>query len=93
MTDLSQVYATAIASAISGLFRSEEDDGNSLYHYDLDTLDATKFFTGFVVAGTVLFNQLTDDNKSGLDFTYICNRLMVQLMMQNNGQGGEKIGA
>jgi len=75
-------YAAAITDAILSLFKDEEDGGNSVYHFKLDEIDATKFFTGMVVGCCYVFNKLTGDNKSYLEFTHICNHLIVQELIK-----------
>ena len=76
-------YAIAVRNALLNLFRDEEHQDNQ-YHFDLNEVDATKFFTGIIVACSVLYNDLTSDHKAALDFTYIANKLIVQWMMDGD---------
>jgi len=74
-------YAMAVADSIMSLFRDDED-GNPHYHYDMEEIDATKFFTGMVMGCAYVFNKLTGEEKNFLEFTHICNQLIVQHMLQ-----------
>lgn len=84
--ELTAEYTMAITESILSLFKDEDDGGNSHYRYDLDKIDATKFFTGMVMACAYVFNKLTDDDKNFLEFTHLCNQLIVQHMMTNLGR-------
>jgi len=81
-TNKEQEYALAITDAILGIFRDEED-GCQLHHYDLNEIDATKFFTGMIMACGLIFNKITGDYKTPLEFTYLANQLIVQYMMED----------
>jgi len=76
-------YALAVADSILSLFKDEEDGGNPIYHYKLDEIDATKFFTGMVKGCGYVYNRLTGDNKNFLEFTYLCNQLIVQDILED----------
>lgn len=76
-------YGIAVCDAILSLFRDEENDGNPNFHYDLDKIDATEFFTGVVLGCNLLYNQLTNDNKNILEFSYLVNHLAVQHLIDN----------
>ena len=75
--------ALAIADSILSLFRDEENGGNPNFHYDLSEIDATEFFTSMVMGCNFVFNELTKSEKNNLEFTYICNQLIVQDILQN----------
>jgi hypothetical protein len=83
MNKKTQEYAIAVAESIMGLFRDEEENGNMLYHYDLDKIDATDFFTGMIIGCNIVFGQLTEQDKNNLEFTYLCNQLIVQQMLED----------
>lgn len=70
--------AIAVADSILSLFRDEEDGGNPNFHYELSETDATEFFTAMVKGCNLVFNRLTNIEKSNLEFTYLCNQLIVQ---------------
>lgn len=75
----------AVTDSILSLFRDEEDGGNPNYHFELSEIDATEFFTSMVYGCNFVFNQLTNIEKNGLEFTHICNQLVVQDMLRANG--------
>lgn len=75
--------AIAVADGILSLFRDEEDGGNPNFHYELPEIDATEFFTAMVIGCNLVFQQLTKIEKSNLEFTYLCNQLIVQDMIKN----------
>jgi hypothetical protein len=76
-------YAIAVAESIMGLFKDEEDGGNMIYHYDLEKINATDFFTGMIKGCNIVFAQLTDQQKNNLEFTHLCNHLIVQDLLEN----------
>lgn len=73
----------AVADSILSLFRDEEDGGNPSFHCDLTKIDATEFFTSMIKGCNLVFNELTKMKKNSLEFTHICNQLIVQDMLQN----------
>lgn len=75
--------AIAVADSILSLFRDEEDGGNPNFHYKLEDIDATEFFTAMVIGCNFVFHQLTKIEKSNLEFTYLCNQLIVQDLLKN----------
>lgn len=82
--DKKEEMAIAVADSILSLFRDEEDGGNPNFHYELAEIDATEFFTSMVMGCNFVFNQLTNSEKNGLEFTHICNQLIVQDMLEQN---------
>lgn len=82
--DKTTQYAMAVSDAILSLFRDEEDDGNYHFHFELEDVDATKFFTGMIIGCNLVFNKLTQEQKNNLEFTHICNQLVVQDMLSKN---------
>ena len=78
-------YASLINSAIFNLFRNEEEQ--EYCHLEFKELtennNCTEFFIGFLKAGTVIFNELTDSNKNNLEFSHILNHLCVQDLLNN----------
>jgi len=77
-------YAMVIIDSISSLFRNDGESSSSRFHVDLNKMDVVKFFTGMVIGCTHVYNYLTKDNKTALEFTYVCNQLIVQHMVQNS---------
>lgn len=75
-------YAATITDTLLSLV--DPDNENSLY--DLDKIDATKFFTGMVQACAVVYSRLTGDYKTFLEFTHLANALIVQELMKDNGE-------
>jgi len=67
-------YIVHIHDAIMGLF--EVDRESSIL--DPNEVDGTQFFTAYVKAGNLLYDQLTGNNISHLDFTHLLNNLIVQ---------------
>lgn len=78
-------YAVAVADSILSLFIDEEDGGNPNFHFTLSEIDATEFFTSIIKGCNVVYSKLTNDEKSNLEFTYLCNNLIVQDMLIENG--------
>lgn len=70
-------YVYEIMSAVQGLFDEEAET----FKYDINDVDGTKFFTAYVQAGAMLFNQFTGNSKNGLEFSYLANQLIVQDML------------
>lgn len=75
----------AVADSILSLFRDEENGGNPNFHYDLTEIDATTFFMSMIFGCNFVFNELTNSEKNSLEFTHICNQLIVQDMLKENG--------
>lgn len=77
-------YASQIESTLLNLFKDEENIEPC--HIDLKELEqgdnGVEFFIGYLKAGTLLFNQLTGDNKNNLGFTHILNQLCVQDLLK-----------
>jgi hypothetical protein len=73
---LNEQYTAEIYDHLLELFDRDSEN----FKFDLEKIDATELFTALVKANGILFNRLTDDNKSFLDFTYLCNSLIVQAM-------------
>jgi len=67
-------YAFEIMELINSMFDEESEN----FRYDASKVDGTQFFTGFVKAGALLFNQLTGADIDFVEFTHIANRLIVQ---------------
>lgn len=74
-----QRYAMDIYEAVISLFNKESEN----YKYNIELLEGTEFFTGLVIASTLLFNNLTDDETTNLEFNHIANSLIVQNMMKS----------
>lgn len=78
-------YAVAIADAIMGLFRDEENGGNQNFHFNPHEIDATVFITSMVMGCNIVFGKLTQDDRNNLEFTYLLNQLVVQDMLEGSG--------
>jgi hypothetical protein len=74
-----QQYALDIEHAVLQLFNSESE----LHKYELNKIDATKFFTAFVIAFNLLFNQLTQDDADLVESLNTMTRLMFQYLIEN----------
>ena len=70
-------YALQIVTAVNSLFQSEEGEHPEL---DLETLDATEFFTGFLKAFNYILNQLTGSDDDLLDTLAVMQRLAFQTL-------------
>lgn len=69
-------YAVYIQQAIANMF--DEDDENYIGE-SLEEIDLTQFFHALANAvPTVLFNRLTGNKKSQLEFNHIANQLVFQ---------------
>ncbi|MVP00363.1 hypothetical protein [Paenibacillus lutrae] len=77
MDEQNQMTA-AICHQIGQLFNGESED----YRFDLKTMDATQFFTAMIKANAHVFNELTGDNKTVLEFTHLANHLVVQDLLE-----------
>ena len=78
-------YANEIAISIFNLFQDGEN--NRYCHIDIEELkigeNTTEFFIGYLKAGTLIFNELTGDEKNNLEFTHILNQLCVQDLLKD----------
>lgn len=81
-------YAPAIIAALTDLFRDEPDKEAHLFHFDLEQIDATAFFTAIPIAVNYVMNSLTGNEGDALEGTYTMNRLIAQHNIQRakNGQ-------
>ncbi len=75
-------YTMAIMDTILSLFRDQEEDGHPIYHFELDNIDATEFFTSMVTACGLIYNRLTDEDMDILDYTHLANKLAVQKLLE-----------
>lgn len=80
-----QEFALEIGEQISGLF----DKDNENYRYDLEKIDLTKFFTGIIIAGSMFYQNVTDEKGDLMDYQNINNRLIVQYLLENGKERGE----
>jgi hypothetical protein len=80
--DKTQQYTMAVADAVASLFRDDEE-GNPHYHFNLDTIDATAFFTGAIMGLNFMFQRFTGQKKNNLEFTHLCNQLIVQDLLKD----------
>jgi len=67
-------YIVHIHDAITELFEVNRESSV----LDINEVDGTQFFTAFVKAGNMIYNQLTGNDTTNLDFTYLLNNLIVQ---------------
>lgn len=75
--------AIAVADGILSLFRNEEDAGNPNFHYKLEDIDATEFFTAMVIGCNLVYAKLTGNEIDNISFTHLCNQLIVQDLLKN----------
>ena len=67
-------YAAAIQSQLAEMLQDEECN----HYLDYRQQNVTEFFTAINMAACNMFNKVTDDNKTFLEFSYIVNQLTVQ---------------
>jgi hypothetical protein len=79
-------YALYVSDAIKGLFMDEEERA-PMPTLKIEEIDATKFFTGAIIACNLVFNQLTGQNKNYLELSHIANQLIVQEIMESKERG------
>lgn len=65
----------AIATNIMNVFNDENETG---MHIELNETDGTELITDMVKAMNLVFQKITGDSKDNLEFTYLCNHLIVQ---------------
>lgn len=70
----------AIAQGIMSIF---DEESSSDFHYELKEIDATHLFTDMIKACRFVYEQLTGNETDNLEFTHICNRLIVQDLLEN----------
>lgn len=73
-------YLLAVNQALVSLF--EKDNEN--HQFDLNKIDATQFFIGLIKGCGMFYNKLTNDDKNFLEFTYLCNQLIVQDLLKED---------
>lgn len=77
-------YATEILISINNLLSEEEQQRPC--HIDTKELvereNLTEFFIGYLKAGTLIFNEITGQDKNNLEFTHILNQLCVQDLIE-----------
>ncbi|WP_091016020.1 hypothetical protein [Paenibacillus amylolyticus] len=78
---MNQAMISEIHDHITKLFDPEDE----CCIYDMTKIDATEFFTSLFQAQTVLFNELTESNKTYLEFSYLANQIVVQDLMERKG--------
>lgn len=74
-------YTLAIYEAVMNLF--DEDNEDKLF--SLDDIDGTAFFTAFVAAFTLVFNQLTNADIDMIEAISTANWLTVQHLLSRAG--------
>lgn len=65
----------AIATNILNVFDDENETGMQI---ELNETDGTELITDMVKAMNVVFQKLTGDSKTNLEFISLCNHLIVQ---------------
>jgi hypothetical protein len=85
MLNKEQEFALEIIELITSLFDEESEN----YRYNLDEIDATAFFTGFVMAFNLIFNRLTDSDHDLIDSSHLINRLVFQYLLENEKEKDE----
>lgn len=69
-----QRYAADIYESVKALFDKEDER----FKYDLETVDLTAFFTGFIMANNILVNSVTGEDFDVLDTLAQNNKLFYQ---------------
>ncbi|HZG81226.1 MAG TPA: hypothetical protein VEZ13_10705 [Brevibacillus sp.] len=77
-----EMYAFAVNNALMDLFDPDSEN----HQFTLDEVDATEFFIGLVKGCGMVYNKLTGDQKNFLQFTHLCNQLIVQDMLAKKGE-------
>lgn len=78
-----EIMIAAIYEVITSLFKDEENGGNSDYHYELDEIDLTGFFTNTVIALNLFYQEVTEQEATHVEFTHLLNSLTIQFLMEN----------
>ena len=73
-------YAVLVYRQIVDMINNEDSE-NCI---ELNEGNLIDFFTALTMGCSVLFNKLTGDNKSYLEYTYIVNQLIVQYIMDKS---------
>lgn len=61
------------------------DPEDECFEYDLEKVDATALFTSMFQAQAMLYNGLTNSDMNFLEFSHLCNQLVVQDMLERKG--------
>lgn len=78
MKDSKAQMVVIIVGAINELF----DEESHLKQLDWNKIDLTQFFTAYITAGSLIFNEVTNGDKNSLEFTHLANQLIVQDMLE-----------
>lgn len=70
-------YALEIYTHIMDGFTDEYEN-----KWDLNKIDATAWFTGLVKASGMVFNKVTNNEQSFIEYTHTCQNLLIQNMME-----------
>ena len=73
-------YAILVYRQIVDMINNEDSEN----YIELNEENLTDFFTALTMGCSVLFNKLTGDKKSYLEYTYIVNQLIVQYIMDKS---------
>ncbi len=80
-------YAAVIHDTILTMF----EEGHENYCYDIEKLDATAFFTGYVLALGVLFSTLANEEIDVVEVIHKANQLVIQYLLakaEDDKRGG-----
>ena len=70
-------YTLQIVTAMNNLFALEENQEPchiDVKEFDENDTNLTDFFTGYLKAGVLMFNELTGNDESALEFTHLLNQ-------------------
>lgn len=72
------LYAATIQSHLADMLQDEE----CIYYLDDWQEHVTEFMTAINMAACNMYNKITGDNKTFLEFSYIVNQLIVQHIIE-----------
>ncbi|WP_339259571.1 hypothetical protein MKZ12_07225 [Paenibacillus sp. FSL R5-0713] len=78
---MNEAMIAVIHDHMTKLFDPEDE----CFAYDLSTTDATELFTSMIQAEAFLFNELTKQKKTFLEYTHMANQLVVQDLIESKG--------
>lgn len=73
-----ELYAADIYLLLINAFDRENEDQK----WEVTKINPTAWFTGLVMASGMLYNKLTDEDKNYIEYTHLCQTLLIQNMME-----------
>lgn len=72
-------YAFIFVQALNSALKNKKNNGN----IELNDDNAVDVFTAMIMACGFVYNQLTGEEKSYLEFTYLANQLIVENLLED----------